>query len=164
MKWLSEFYCNYSKGNRRGAVCVLAYRIAHFCSVGKRKFIGLPFILFYHFFFRIFLGFDIHEKCKIGERFCVWHCFGIAINPNVIIGDDCSMGHNTTIGSKIVNNEIVAPIIGNNVQISPSSCIIGNIKIGNDVIIGIGAVVVKNIPSGSVVVGNPAKIICTNRK
>lgn len=159
MNWLDEFKTNVSIGNRRGAICVLAYRIAHFFSFGKKYILGFPYILFYHLFFRILLSFDVHEKCKIGKCFCVWHCFGIAINPKVIIGDNCTMGHNTTLGSKIKNANMVAPVIGNNVNISPSSCIVGDVKIGNNVIVGIGTVIVKDVPDGSVVVGNPARIL-----
>jgi putative colanic acid biosynthesis acetyltransferase WcaB len=68
--------------------------------------------------------------------------------------------HSTTIGN--LDNgtgQNSCPSIGNNVDIGSNVCIIGKVEIGDNVIIGAGSVVVKNIPSNCVVVGNPAKII-----
>ena len=51
------------------------------------------------------------------------------------------------------------PIIGDNVTINCHACSIGGVNIGNNVIIGAGSVVVKDVPDNCVVAGNPAKII-----
>ena len=51
--------------------------------------------------------------------------------------------------------------VGNNVFIGSNTVILPNIKIGNNVIIGAGSIVTKDIPDGSVVAGNPAKLITT---
>jgi serine acetyltransferase len=51
------------------------------------------------------------------------------------------------------------PITGNNIQIGCHACVIGGVHIGNNVAIGAGAVVVKDLPDIAVLVGNPAKII-----
>lgn len=64
---------------------------------------------------------------------------------------------NTVIGNDILTNQ--APVIGDNVSIGANVCIIGNIKVGNDSIIGAGSVIVKDIPPFSVVVGNLGKVI-----
>lgn len=102
------------------------------------------------------IGFDIHEGATIGAGLCVYHCFGIAVNPKVVIGKNCTMAHNTTIGGKDNGD---CPIIGENVVNAPGCNKIGGISIGNNVKIGIGSVVVKSIPSHSVVAGNPARIL-----
>ena len=155
----NEFRMNVHRHNRIGAVCVLNYRIAHF-FYSKHKLLGVPVIYFYHIFFRHLIGFDLHEGTTIGRNFCVFHCFGIAINPKVIIGNNCTMAHNTTVGGG-KNDE--CPIIGDNVVIGPSCSIIGNITIGDNTIIGIGSVVVKSIPENVVAAGNPAHIIKYNQ-
>ena len=66
---------------------------------------------------------------------------------------------NTTIGSKSFTDDTLAPIIEDRVEIGPNVCIIGEITIGHDSRIGAGAVVVKDVPPYSVVVGNPGKVM-----
>lgn len=153
---VKEFRQNIQRGNRKGAFFVAFYRIAHKCTVNRLfRIVGLPYLLFYHWVIRDMFSFDIHEKTNIGKNLCVWHCFGIAINPNVVIGDNCTMRHNTTIGG----NEDAVPKLGNDIEIGTGAIILGKIKISNNVIIGAGSIVVKDIPENVVVAGNPAKII-----
>lgn len=83
------------------------------------------------------------------------HPIGIVIVKGVSIGKNCRIFQNVTIGSK--NGKI--PTIGNNVCIYPNSVIFGDITIGDNAIIGAGAVVLKDVPANAIVAGNPAKII-----
>lgn len=75
------------------------------------------------------------------------------------IGRNFSCRQCTTIGNKSDFRDDERPTIGDNVQLGASVCIIGDVKIGNNVIVGAGSVVTKDIPDDSVVVGNPARII-----
>ncbi len=70
------------------------------------------------------------------------------------------IGTNVTIGGKSRWYEV--PIIGDNVDISTGAKILGPVRIGNNVIIGANAVVVKDVPDNCVVAGIPAQIIQTN--
>lgn len=70
------------------------------------------------------------------------------------------IGQNVTIGGKSGWYEV--PIIGDNVEINAGARIIGPIRIGNNVIIGANAVVVKDVPDKCIVAGIPAKIIKEN--
>jgi serine O-acetyltransferase len=87
---------------------------------------------------------------------------GVVIHARAIIGKNCILGQNITIGGKSKHYEV--PKIGDNVFIAPGSRILGPIIIGNDVIIGANAVVIKDVPSNTVVAGVPAKIIKTGIK
>lgn len=83
------------------------------------------------------------------------HPVGIVISKETVIGRNCAIFQNVTIGTW--NNK--SPTIGNNVKIYANSVIIGGIKIGDNAIIGAGSVVLNDVPANAVVAGNPAKII-----
>lgn len=84
---------------------------------------------------------------------------GTAIHPKSVIGRNCKIGQNVTLGGK--SGKTHAPIIGDNVHISPGAQCLGG-KIGNNVVVGAGAVVTKPVPSNCVVAGVPAKINSTD--
>lgn len=91
---------------------------------------------------------------KIGRGLFIQHGFSTIITAKEI-GNDCHINQQVTIGHK--GND--APIIGDRVKILAGAIVIGNINLGNDCIVGAGAVVTKDVPAGAVVVGNPAYII-----
>lgn len=97
----------------------------------------------------------VSRNCKIGENLKIAHFLGLVIGSGAVIGDNCEIYHQVTIGKK--NNGY--PIIGNNVKIYTGAKIIGNIRIGDNAIIGANSVVLKDIPKNSTAVGIPAKII-----
>jgi serine O-acetyltransferase len=80
----------------------------------------------------------------------------IAIHPDSIIGRDCVIGQNVTLGSRQGGNG--TPVIGDNVYIGPGSNCLGG-RIGNNVVVGAGAVVLDEVPDNCVVAGVPARII-----
>lgn len=110
---------------------------------------------------RIVFACDIPYKTKIGKK-CEFphHALGIVIHPYAIIGDNCKIEQNVTIGGR--SGLKVLPIIGNNVMIGAGAAILGPVTIGDGAQIGAGAVVVKDVPENSVAVGVPAKIIKKN--
>ena len=98
----------------------------------------------------------IHTK-NIGKGFFIEYGFSTVISAESV-GMNFHINQNCTIGW---TNE-GAPRIGDNVKVGCNSVIIGNINIGNNTIIGAGAVVTKTIPNNCVVIGNPARIIKKN--
>ena len=81
--------------------------------------------------------------------------FGTVIHPRAVLGKKVVIQHSVTIGE--IDGGV--PVIGDGVFIGARAVIIGPIKIGNDVKIGAGAVVTKDIPDNCTAVGVPAKII-----
>lgn len=103
----------------------------------------------------------ISSSCKVGKNTEFMHSgMGTTIHAKAVIGDNCKIFQNVTIGSKWSNGkcENEAPVIGDNVVIGAGAAILGNITIGNNVIIGANAVVITNVPDNSIAVGVPAVI------
>lgn len=111
---------------------------------------------------RIVFSTWIPSSAKIGNNFKVGYWgMGIVIHSNTQIGNNVTVAQNVTIGRNF--GDIKVPIIGDDVYIGAGSVIFGEIIIGNNVIIGSNSLVNKSIPDNCTVVGNPMKIIQTNR-
>ena len=105
---------------------------------------------------------QIPISTKIGKGFYIGHLGRIIINPGVIIGDNCNIATGVTIGAENRGKRKGCPKIGNNVWIGTNSVIVGNIVIGDDVLIAPLSYINFDVPSHSIVVGNPAKVISSN--
>jgi serine O-acetyltransferase len=102
---------------------------------------------------------EIHPGAEIGKRIFIDHGNGVVIGETSIIGDDVLMYQGVTLGGTGKEHGKRHPTIGNNVVIGAGAIILGNIKIGDNSRIGAGAVVTKPVPPNSTVVGNPARVI-----
>jgi serine O-acetyltransferase len=100
----------------------------------------------------------IDQRARIGAGFYVMHRSGIFIGP-VVIGDNCVLHHNVTIGQRIAGGDHGVPRIGHDVWIGPGATISGDITIGDGVTISAGSVVSRSIPDGALVAGNPGRVI-----
>jgi serine O-acetyltransferase len=103
-------------------------------------------------------GIEIYHKCRIGKGFYIGHPYGITINDRVVIGDFCNIHKGATIGQENRGARKGAPVIGNNVWIGINSTVVGGITVGDDVLIAPNSFVNCDVPSHSVVFGNPCVI------
>ena len=92
----------------------------------------------------------------VGEGLLILHGVGIVINKNAVLGKNCTILQNVTIGDREGRG---VPKIGNNVLIGAGAMVLGGVEIGDDVRIGAGSIVLTDIPKGSTVVGCKATII-----
>lgn len=147
--------------NTKGRFITVHFRIANFCK-GKRlvKLFLSPYLALYRFFFEWALGIKIPYQVKAGKGLRVYHGYALVINKDTVFGENCTLRHSTTIGNK-GEFDRPCPVIGDNVNIGAHVCILGEIEIGDNVIIGAGSVVTKSISANCVVVGNPARVIKT---
>ncbi|MEN2436424.1 serine acetyltransferase [Weeksellaceae bacterium A-14] len=103
-------------------------------------------------------GFQIYPETKIGEGFYLGHWGAVVMNPKVRIGRNCNIAQGVTIGQQNRGKNQGAPEIGNEVWIGANAVIVGNIKIGDNVLIAPNAYVNFDVPSHSIVLGNPATV------
>lgn len=101
-------------------------------------------------------GFQIGGK--IGKGFFIGHFGTIVVNNDAIIGENCNIAHNVTIGVTRRGSKTGVPVIGNNVWMGTGATLVGKITIGNNVLIAPGAYVNFDVPDNSVVIGNPGSI------
>lgn len=103
-------------------------------------------------------GIEIDPSTKIGKGFYLGHPYGVTINPSAILGDNVCVHKGVTIGVENRGKRKGTPIIGNCVWIGINAIVYGNVKIGDDVLISPNTVVNFDVPSHSVVYGNPGII------
>lgn len=105
---------------------------------------------------------EIPHATKIQPGLYFGHFKNITINQQVIIGNNCNIMQGVTLGNESRGARKGTPVIGNRCLIGPNSVVVGNITIGDDVLIGPLTFVNFDVPSNSVVIGNPAKIVSNN--
>lgn len=101
---------------------------------------------------------EIPYETQIGFGLYLGHFYSVTINKQVILGNNVSIHKNVTIGQENRGARKGCPTIGDNVWIGINAVIVGNIHIGNDVLIAPNAFVNIDVPDHSVVFGNPCII------
>lgn len=145
-----------------GFWALLVYRFGHARFVIRSKILRAPWTIVYivlHKLVEVFLGISIGSTARIGRRLEIEHHGCIVIHGATEMGDDCLIRQGVTIGNSGADDPLGAPKIGNRVQIGAGAKLIGRITVGDDAIVGANAVVVRDVPSGAVVGGVPARIL-----
>lgn len=102
---------------------------------------------------------DIHPAAQIGQGIFIDHATGVVIGETAVVGDDVSMLHGVTLGGSGKEDGDRHPKIGNGVLISVGAKVLGNIRVGDCAKIGGGSVVLTDVPAYTTAVGVPAKIV-----
>ena len=90
------------------------------------------------------------------------HCWHIEIGNNVVLAPRVHiLAHDASTGLFLGYTKVSNVKIGNNVFIGAGSIVLPGVTIGDNVVIGAGSIVSRDIPTNSVAVGNPAKVICS---
>ena len=107
-------------------------------------------------------GIEISCNTKIGKGLYLGHPYNITVNPNAVLGNNINLHKCVTIGQENRGKRKGVPTIGDNVWIGVNATVVGNIKIGTDVLIAPNSYVNCDIPDHSVVFGNPCIIKTRN--
>jgi len=131
------------------------HRLAHFLWRRRLQFLAR---LISHCS-RFLTGIEIHPGAKIGKRFFIDHGAGVVIGETSEIGNDVLIYQGVVLGGTTSKKEKRHPTIGNDVVIGTGAIALGAITIGDGAKIGSGSVVVKSVPPGATVVGIPARVV-----
>ncbi|WP_028862348.1 serine acetyltransferase [Psychromonas aquimarina] len=138
-------------------------RLCHFIYYRRTKHVIVKVIyrvfLFFYNRAQEHFGVEIEPWTKIGKGLFLPHLNGIVLNPNVVIGDNCTILQQVTIGNNGFKGLNDLAVIGDNVQIGAGAKIIGPCTIGSNITIGANAVVTKDILDNQVVGGIPASLL-----
>jgi serine O-acetyltransferase len=110
---------------------------------------------------RFFTGIEIHPGATIGRRFFIDHGMGVVIGETTEIGDDVLLYQGATLGGTGNEKGKRHPTLGNHVVVGSGAKVLGNIRIGDNVKIGAGSVVVHPVPDNCTVVGIPGRVVRT---
>ncbi|MGF1464323.1 MAG: serine O-acetyltransferase [Maricaulaceae bacterium] len=137
----------------KGYKALQAYRIAHWVLGEGRETLAL------HLHARIstLFGVDIHPNAEIGKGVMIDHATSVVIGETAVLGDDCSLLHEVTLGGTGASVSDRHPKVGRGVLIGAGAKVLGNISIGDEVRIAAGSVVLKDVPAHCTGAGVPAK-------
>ncbi|MCM8830410.1 MAG: serine O-acetyltransferase [Candidatus Omnitrophica bacterium] len=138
-----------------GFHALIFHRVAHFLWEKGEKSIAR----FISHIGRFLTGIEIHPGAVIGRRFFIDHGMGVVIGETAEIGDDVLLYQGVVLGGTSTEKKKRHPTIGNNVVIGAGAIVLGAIKIGDNSKIGAGSVVIKDVPPCSTVVGVPGRVV-----
>ncbi|VEP16757.1 Serine acetyltransferase [Hyella patelloides LEGE 07179] len=108
---------------------------------------------------RFLTGIEIHPGATIGKGVFIDHGMGVVIGETAIVGDYCLIYQNVTLGGTGKQTGKRHPTLEENVVVGAGAKILGNINIGNDVRVGAGSIVLRDVPDDCTVVGIPGRIV-----
>ena len=147
-----------------GVKAIFFHKIANFFAIAKFDLIARIISQFSRFL----TGIEIHPKAKIGKNLFIDHGMGVVVGETSEIGNNVTIYHNVTLGgiapsinSNDQRNTKRHPTLENNVVVGSGAQVLGPIIIKKNSLIGANAVVTKDVPENSVMIGIPAKVIGT---
>ncbi len=111
---------------------------------------------------RFMTGIEIHPGAILGQRLFIDHGMGIVIGETAEVGKNVTLYKGVVLGGTGKEKGKRHPTVGNNVVISSNATVLGSIKIGDNVKIGAGSVVLKDVPNNCTVVGVPGRVVVRN--
>ncbi|MDD5155589.1 MAG: serine O-acetyltransferase [Candidatus Omnitrophica bacterium] len=137
-----------------GLHALISHRVAHFFHNIKMRFLARLISQLSRFM----TGIEIHPGAKIGKGLFIDHGMGVVIGETAVIGDNVLLYQGVTLGGTGIVKGKRHPTTGNNVVIGGGAKVLGNITVGDNSYIGANAVVIKDVPPNSTVVGVPGRI------
>ncbi|MEI8197800.1 MAG: hypothetical protein WCI73_18045, partial [Phycisphaerae bacterium] len=159
--WAEDLRTHEGNLFEQGFWAVAVHRFGNWRMKIPTKLLRLPFSLLYKCLYKFVewtCGISLPYTVKLGRRVHIWHHGGMILHAKSI-GDEVHIRQNITFGVARRGDNFALPAIGDRVDIGCGACILGDIQIGHDAVIGANAVVLKDVPPYGVAVGVPAKVI-----
>ena len=139
----------------KGFHALVTHRVAHVLWQQGRR----DFALYLQSQASRIFAVDIHPATRIGMGLMLDHGTGIVIGETAVVGDNCSILQNVTLGGNGKETGDRHPKIGDNVLLAAGAKVLGNIRVGNCSKVAAGSVVLKDVPNNKTVAGVPAKVV-----
>lgn len=138
---------------------ILSYRFGRWVRGWRSpwRLLGMAIDAPVYYVLTLLVGVHLPRNAMIGGGLRIWHFGGVFVNRMARIGRNCTLRENVCIGNRYTDIDV--PTIGDDVEIGVGAVIIGDISIGDRVSVGANAVVLKDVPCDSTAVGNPARIL-----
>ena len=138
-----------------GLHATIHYRLAHWLHNHRFRFTARLISQLSKFF----TGIEIHPAAQIGRRLVIDHGTGIVIGETAIIGDDCLLYQNVTLGGTGKDVGKRHPTLGNNVMVGSGAKVLGPFRVGDNARIAANSVVLREVPDNATVVGVPGRVV-----
>ncbi|AZB73618.1 serine O-acetyltransferase [Synechococcus elongatus PCC 11801] len=138
-----------------GFQALVCHRVAHWLY--QQRLPVIPRLLSH--LSRLLTGVEIHPGARLGQGIFIDHGMGVVIGETAIVGDYCLIYQGVTLGGTGKQSGKRHPTLANNVVVGAGAKVLGNIQIGENVRIGAGSVVLRDVPSDCTVVGIPGRVI-----
>jgi serine acetyltransferase len=145
--------------NPKGKFVMVFFRI---CQSIRRLplglwILGLPLLAFYVLLVHWLMGIELDYQTVVGPGLALQHGVGLVVHQRVVIGSGCTLRNGVTIGARPPREGV--PILGDGVDVGVNAVILGPVTLGSGALIGAGSLVIQSVDAGSVVAGNPARLI-----
>jgi serine O-acetyltransferase len=163
--WWEDFVTHDRDWTAPGFWAVAVHRFGNWRMRFKARVVRAPLTLVYRFLhltISVVAGITLPYTVRLGRRVRIWHHGGMVLHARAI-GDDVHLRHNTTFGVARRGENLDIPAIGDRVDVGCGACVLGDVWVGDDSVIGANAVVTRDVPPWSVVVGVPGYVVKSRR-
>lgn len=144
-----------------GFRAVAVHRFGVWRMTVRPKLLRAPLSAAYRMMFRRcrnIYGIELPYTVSIGRRVVIEHQGGIVVHGASVIGDDCIIRQNCTLGIRRLDAKADAPILGRGVDLGAGAVVLGRVTIGDHAVVGANAVVLRDVPPGALAIGVPAVV------
>ena len=108
---------------------------------------------------RFRFGVDVPASTQVGSGLYMNHPNGIVVHSEAVIGRNCNLSQDVTLGEANRGRNAGFPVLGDGVYVGPGAKIVGAVRVGDNAAIGANCVVTRDVPENAVVVGVPGRVI-----